>query len=133
MPLRSGLRRMDSAVQTALQEGQAGNWGPIISFGALWLLVELVKWLIQNKDKKSIKADRGLTDDEHAWLKELHAMHDNRDDDGVLKWWVPRSWGDIVKSSLDTTKEMHLVIKRQAEVLEKMADALRDIRNELRK
>lgn len=51
----------------------------------------------------------GLSSEEHEWLKWLKDVHDNRDQDGILGWMVPRPWGEMLSNIAQA-------VKQQAEV-----------------
>ncbi len=70
------------------------------------------------------RGQSGLSAEEHEWLKWLKDTHDNRDQDGILTWVVPRPWGEILKNIQEA-------IKQQSEI-EEVRDRLEQEKTERR-
>ena len=64
-----------------------------ISFG----LIEIIKALINKRFSNNKNGVSGLTDEQKQQLKTLHDLHYRFDDNGVPLWYVPRSWGELLK------------------------------------
>lgn len=68
-------------------------------------------------------------------VTKLHEMHDNKDQDGVPLWFVPRSWQQTQQETLNATKEIAFAQKETARALEgvtrvteRLADRITDLR-----
>jgi len=76
-----------------------------------------------------------LTDHEHKCLTELYTIHDNKDQDGIPLWYVPRSWHKTQEETLKVSQEIAYAQKETAKalegvtkVIERLADKIADQR-----
>ena len=76
-----------------------------------------------------------LTTYEHKCLTELYRIHDNKDQDGIPLWYVPRSWHKTQKETLKVSQEIAYAQKETAKalegvtkVIERLADKIADQR-----
>lgn len=66
-----------------------------------------------------------LTGEQATQLKDLHEWHDNRDDDGVLKWMVPRVWVELLHQLIQGQKVLTDMIRRLVDQNDGITDDLR--------
>jgi len=65
-----------------------------------------------------------LTPSEHKALFDLMEMHDNRDQDGIPLWWMPRSWHKTLEESLKVSTEIAYNQKDLAKAMDHIVSAL---------
>lgn len=83
------------------------------------LLVAVLKLWGKLNDERAAKDAPGLTPEEHAMLKGLHDLHAAKDEDGVPRWYMPRTMPAMI-AKLTTLAQGAL------EKLEKLGDAKED-------
>ncbi len=86
-------------------------------------LVEIIKKLIE---KRSANHTTGLTQAEHDWLRNLHQMHNQFDEDGAPKWYVPRSWARVQEEMLEGLSEMSQNQKEIVRILKDLDNHVKD-------
>ena len=97
-----------------------------LSLALVRILERLIDVVLKKKNgKKSIAPApaggcNGLTDEEHAALMRLDEMHAQKDQDGVPRWYFPRS---VIKSMDEISKTMDRIAVRLRDVV-KAQDAM---------
>lgn len=66
----------------------------------------------------------GLSEAEHKALMDLMEMHDNKDQDGIPLWWLPRSWHSTLSESLKVSTEIAYNQKDLAKTLDSVVQVL---------
>jgi len=87
--------------------------------GVLKLLVQKIPMIGQAK-KSQIQVKPSLTTEEHEWLKNLHELHNERDEDGVPRWYIPRSLTNIQKELLDKLQTMAVHQEKTTYILDRI-------------
>ena len=65
-----------------------------------------------------------LDSEERKALMELYALHDNKDQDGIPLWWIPRSWHKTLEESLKVSTDIAYTQKDLSKVLDHVVSAL---------
>lgn len=83
-------------------------------------LVEIVKVIVKKfSNDKSV-----LTEQERAWLRDLHDWHDKEDADGVKIWYIRQSLADAITTFAAS-------VDAQTRALEAISDKLGVIDNKI--
>lgn len=104
---------------------------------AIYGLVETVKYLIGGRKKASAGIENGHIleaisvdiRESRALSQSLFDMHNQRDEDGLYSWYVPRRWADrqdeIAKLVVEVSHSQEMMAKaleNMAATLERIAD-----------
>ena len=65
-----------------------------------------------------------LTDEQHHWIKELHDMHDVKDESGRPIWYMPNQVGKQQEKIIELLGDMAMTQKETTIVLERIIDRL---------
>lgn len=79
-------------------------------------LIKVIEMLIAKQSSKGSV----LTQEERAWLKGLHDVHDKCDADGTPLVYVPRSWAEIQKDMQHIMTKIVTDQRRIADILERI-------------
>jgi hypothetical protein len=94
---------MEQQVLKAVTEGDSA----VLLLLIVYFLVEAVKFLLKNRDKKQIlsKEVTALTSREHEMLVNLYEMHQKCDENGLPLWYVPRGYEKALDKIADAMVE----------------------------
>lgn len=79
-------------------------------------LIRVIEMLITKTSNRSSV----LTQEERAWLKGLHDIHEKCDTDGTPLVYVPRSWAEIQKDMQQIMTKIVTDQRRIADILERI-------------
>ena len=98
------------------------------AISGLYIIVESLKaWGFQKRRNGS------SPDSETARLvKELYAMHNSRDKNGVYRWWVPSNWGEMLDDELKFAEKNASSLQRMAKLQEKLLEKTQEMTFEIK-
>jgi hypothetical protein len=112
---------MEQEIARAVNGG-GGSMSAIVVLGVVWAMVEVIKWLIKQKDKKVNSC--GLNSNEHEWIKDLHNWHSLTDIDGVKNWYIPNNMKRQVAKTRDLAEDQLKALEETNKLLNKIVTVL---------